>query len=90
MMGVFPVGSLVALKSGEIGIVFGLNDDPRLVLRPRIKLIADAEGRKIDGDVVDLAETDPATGRFLRTISAALRPEDYGIEVADYFLAEVQ
>ena len=90
LMGVFPVGSLVALKSGEIGIVFGLNDDPRLVLRPRVKLIADAEGRKIDGDVVDLAETDPATGRFLRTISAALRPEDYGVEVADYFLAEAQ
>jgi HD-GYP domain-containing protein (c-di-GMP phosphodiesterase class II) len=90
MMGLFPIGSLVALKSGEIAIVFGLNDDPRLALRPRVKIVANAAGAKVDGDIVDLAETDPATGRFRRTIATALRPEDYGIEVADYFLAEAQ
>ena len=90
MMGVFPIGSLVGLGSGEIGIVFDLNADPQFVLRPTVKLIADKEGRKIDGDVVDLAERDPSTGRFLRTISGALDPLEYGIEVADYFLAEAE
>jgi putative nucleotidyltransferase with HDIG domain len=90
MMGLFPIGSLVALRGGEIGIVFGVNADPQLVLRPKVKLITDAAGNRIDGQVVDLAERDPATGRFLRTIAGALRPEDYGIEIADYFLAEAQ
>ncbi len=88
LMGVFPIGSLVALTTGEIGIVSDLNPEPKLVLRPTVKLITDTAGNKIDGDTVDLAERDPATGRYARTISKALNPAEYGVEVADYFLAQ--
>jgi HD-GYP domain-containing protein (c-di-GMP phosphodiesterase class II) len=90
MMGVFPIGSLVALTSGEVGIVHDINPDPKFLLRPSVKLITDAAGSKVDGEVVDLAEKDPETGRFQRTIATALNPDDYGIEVADYFLAQAQ
>lgn len=90
LMGVFPIGSLVALSTGELGIVFELNPDPKLVLRPTVKLITDREGNKIDGETADLSERDPATGRFLRTILKPLNPHDYGIEVSDYFLAQAQ
>jgi HD-GYP domain-containing protein (c-di-GMP phosphodiesterase class II) len=90
MMGVFPIGSLVGLSSGELGIVFSHNEDPQLALRPKVKLITDASDGRIDGEIIDLADKDPATGRFLRTISGSLNPEEYGIEVADYFLAEAQ
>jgi putative nucleotidyltransferase with HDIG domain len=88
LMGTFPIGSLVALSSGEIGIVFELNPDPRLVLRPSVKLITDTAGNKIDGEIADLAERDEATGRFRRTIATVLDPAKYGVEVADYFLAQ--
>jgi len=88
MMGVFPIGTLVALTTGELGIVLDLNPDPKLVLRPAVKLITDAGGLKLDGGTVDLAERDEATGRFKRTIATALDPSKYGIEVADYFLAQ--
>jgi len=90
MMGVFPIGSLVALTTGEIGIVHDIDADPKLLLRPSVKLITDAEGNKVDGEVVDLAERDPVTGRFLRTIAAPLDPSRYDIEVSDYFLAQAQ
>jgi putative nucleotidyltransferase with HDIG domain len=90
LMGVFPIGSLVALNTGELGIVFDLNPDPKLVLRPSVKLITDREGNKIDGETVDLSERDPASGRFLRTILRPLNPKDYGVEVSDYFLAQAQ
>ena len=90
LMGAFPIGSLVALSTGEIAIVFDLNPDPKLVLRPTVKLITDPAGNKTDGDVVDLSERDPATGRFARTISRALNPAAYGVEVSDYFLAQTQ
>ena len=90
LMGAFPIGSLVALSTGELAIVFELNPDPKLVLRPSVKLITDTAGNKIDGDVVDLTERDPATGRFARTIAKALNPADYGVEVSDYFLAQAQ
>ena len=88
MMGVFPIGTLVALTTGELAIVQDLNPDPKLVLRPAVKLITDPAGNKIDGGIVDLAERDAATGRFLRTIATSLDPSKYGIEVGDYFLAQ--
>jgi HD-GYP domain-containing protein (c-di-GMP phosphodiesterase class II) len=88
MMGVFPIGTLVALTSGELAIVQDLNPDPKLVLRPSVKLITDAGGAKIDGPTVDLAERDPETGRFKKAIATALDPSKYGLEVADYFLAQ--
>ncbi len=88
MMGVFPIGTLVALSTGEIGIVTDINPEPKLVLRPSVKLITDAAGNKVDGEVVDLAEKDETTGRFRRTIATSLDPSKYGIEVADYFLAQ--
>jgi HD-GYP domain-containing protein (c-di-GMP phosphodiesterase class II) len=90
MMGVFPIGSLVALTSGEVGIVNDINPEPKLLLRPSVKLITDAEGNKIDGEVVDLAERVTETGRFRRTIATPLDPSKYGVEVADYFLAQAQ
>src|SRR5512136_767885 len=80
LMGAFPIGSLVALNTGEIAIVFDLNPDPKFALRPVVKLITDAAGNKIDGDMADLTERDPATGRFVRTILSPLNPHDYGIE----------
>jgi putative nucleotidyltransferase with HDIG domain len=88
MMGVFPIGTLVALTTGELGIVQDLNPDPKLVLRPAVKLITDPSGLKVDGEVVGLDERDEATGRFKRTIATSLDPSKYGIEVADYFLAQ--
>jgi putative nucleotidyltransferase with HDIG domain len=90
LMGPFPIGSLVALNTGEIGIVFEVNAEPKLVLRPTVKLITDSAGNKIDGDVADLSEQDPETGRFVRTILRVLNPQEYGIEVSDYFLAQAQ
>jgi HD-GYP domain-containing protein (c-di-GMP phosphodiesterase class II) len=90
MMGVFPIGSLVALTSGEVAIVHDIHPDTKLLMRPSVKLITDTAGNKIDGEIVDLAERVPETGRFRRTIAAPLDPSKYGVEVADYFLAQAQ
>ncbi len=87
MMGVYPVGTVVYLDTGEIGIVFNSNPDPRYVLQPGVKLITDREGNRIDGDMADLSEKEPATDRFVRSILRPLDPDKYDINVADYFLA---
>ncbi len=90
MMGAYPIGTMVHLDTGEIGIVFNTNPDPRHILRPGIKLITDREGNRIDGEMADLSEKDPATDRFVRSILRALDPDKYGINVPDYFLAQAQ
>ncbi|MBN2409127.1 MAG: HD domain-containing protein [Candidatus Aminicenantes bacterium] len=88
MMGLYPVGSFVGLDTLELALVVENNPDPALLLRPKVKLIADAAGNKREGEVVDLGEVDPETGKFRRTIVKVLDPGKYGIQVADYFLAQ--
>jgi HD-GYP domain-containing protein (c-di-GMP phosphodiesterase class II) len=90
MMGVYPVGTLAALNSGEVGIAIENNPLPDHADRPLLKLIADPQGRKYDGPVVDLAETDPQTKAFRRTIVKTLDPEIYHIPVADILIARVR
>lgn len=88
MMGAYPGGTLVYLDSSEFAIVFEAPADPSLFERPKVKLITDEKGNKINGEIVDLAEVDPVTQRYQRSILKVLDPEKYNIKVSDYFLAQ--
>ena len=90
LMGAFPVGSVVLLDTREIAVVVDTNPETAFLLRPRVKLITDREGNRIDGETVDLSEKDPESGRFPRSIAKPLDPEKYDIRVPDYFLARAQ
>jgi len=78
-IGVFPVGSLVLLDTAEIGIVYKTNPDN--VYRPKVRLIADANGAKTGFEIVDLSERDQATGQYSRNIKRILNSQDYGIDL---------
>jgi HD-GYP domain-containing protein (c-di-GMP phosphodiesterase class II) len=90
MMGLYPIGSLVLFDTGEIGIVFENNPHFLFAHRPKVKLITDALGNKMDGPVVDLTEVDADPKKFKRKIIKSLDQDKYDIQVADYFLARVQ
>jgi HD-GYP domain-containing protein (c-di-GMP phosphodiesterase class II) len=87
MMGIYPIGTLVALNTDELGIVVETNSDTAFMLRPKLKLITDEMGNKLYGEIVDLTEMDSDTNRYKRTIVKSLDPHKYNIQVADYFLA---
>lgn len=88
MIGIFPIGETVILNTGEIGVVMEVNPEDKFVTRPKVKIITDSEGNKVDGDLIDLAE-DVENGRSRRYIHKALDAGKYDINVTDYFLAEV-
>jgi putative nucleotidyltransferase with HDIG domain len=88
LIGVYPVGSLVYLNTGEIGIVTETSPHSSFTQRPKVKVIAVATGDKTDGPEVDLTEVDPETRKFRRTIVKTLDPDKYGIQVADYFVVQ--
>jgi HD-GYP domain-containing protein (c-di-GMP phosphodiesterase class II) len=90
MMGQYPVGTLVLLNSGEIGLVTEANPYLSQLLQPKVKIIADENGNKIDGNIIDLVERDQHTDKPKRTIVKSLDPEKYDIQVSDYFLAMAQ
>lgn len=90
MVGVYPIGTLVALDTRELGIVTETNPEVAFMLRPKIKLITDKKGKRIDGEIYDLTEMNPKTKEYKKTIIKSLDPHKYNIQISDYFLAQAE
>ncbi|CAA9361296.1 MAG: Metal-dependent phosphohydrolase, HD subdomain [uncultured Gemmatimonadetes bacterium] len=87
MTGIYPVGSLVILDSYELAVVVAASTRADAMHQPTVRIIHNAMGIPLDpAPVVDLTQTDPATGRPLRAIIKTTDPERYGIHVGDYFV----
>ena len=83
MVGVYPIGTLVILDSKELGLVTESNQI--FPTRPRVLLIIDSQGKRIEGHTVDLAEKDDQD-RYLRSIKKTMDPNKYQINLAEYLL----
>ena len=86
MLGFYPVGTLLELDTGEIGLVTGSANSSD-VTRPQMLLLTpDGQGGFRHGEKISLAERDPQTGNFLRNIAKTFHPDVYGIQPAEYIL----
>ena len=83
LVGVFPVGTVVTLSTGEVALVFMNTEQPD---RPVVKLLLTADWGK-PGPLrhYDLSEIDE-TGEYVRTIVGAVSAEEHGINVAKALL----
>ncbi len=86
MLGVYPVGTLLTLDTGEIGLA--LHDDNKAdQARPQVQLLSqDADRAYTKGKLIDLAERNPETGKFLRNIIKAEHPATHGIQPASFLI----
>lgn len=80
MLGIYPVGSVVRLSTGEVGVVYEANAND--LLRPKVRIALDENGRKVDGPIVDLTEIAEDGSSFVRSISECLDETDLGIDAA--------
>jgi HD-GYP domain-containing protein (c-di-GMP phosphodiesterase class II) len=76
-IGIFPVGSLVELNSGESGVVISQNPEQRL--KPRVMVLRDAKGFELRPQkLLDLSREPKATAdepyRILRTLEQGRFP----------------
>jgi HD-GYP domain-containing protein (c-di-GMP phosphodiesterase class II) len=84
-IGVFPVGSVVELNSGEVGIVFAQNYEKRL--QPRVMVIRDAKGNTLRPQkVLDLARGPMATKDEPYRIRRTLEFGRMGVSTKDLFM----
>ena len=83
MVGVYPIGTLVMLDSKELGLVTECNQI--FPARPRVLLIIDGQGKRMDGHIVDLAEKNEQN-IYLRSIMKTMDPNKYRINLAEYLL----
>ncbi len=77
---VYPVGSCVALKSGEIGVVTQVF--PEQPLQPKLLVVRDRDARPIlHPEVLNLSEHEPGGPR---SIGLVLDPAEIGLNPSDY------
>jgi len=80
MIGIYPVGTLLKLDSGEIGIVMHQTRD---LMRPRVLLLTKFDGsEKESGTEVSLLEMEG--GRYKRTIAGSIDPGAAKVDVKKY------
>ena len=80
LLGIYPIGNLVKLDSGETAIVLQVHaPDP---FRPKVRVLFSAEGTRLElPRDINLWEVDPAArGTRATAITAPLNPADYGID----------
>jgi HD-GYP domain-containing protein (c-di-GMP phosphodiesterase class II) len=83
MVGVFPIGTLVMLDTKELGLVY--ESGVVSAERPRVLIIVDNKGERVQGPVTDLTEKDK-NGKYYRSIVKTLDPNKYKINLAEYLL----
>lgn len=85
-VGRYPIGTLVELNTGELGIVCDWPPEAAPADRPRIRLIKDRDGAPLERHVVvDLSEIDAGEGH-LRTVQRTLDTDKEGVDVVRFFL----
>jgi len=83
LVGIYPVGSLVRLSTGEMALVAKANAADGL--RPTVRLLFDRSGNRLAAKQdLDLTEQDPVTGQLRRTIIMAVDPASKNFDVAQY------
>ena len=86
MMGTYPVGTLLELDTGEMGIVseYPMESGGHL---PRVLLLQkDGDGPYTRGEVIDLSEKDPETGSLRRNVIKSVSAASRGIQPAQFLL----
>jgi hypothetical protein len=59
------------------------DDDVELIDRPTVLLVRFQDGEYRGSGVLDLAEADEETGKYMNTISKSLDPNEYQLNVAE-------
>ncbi len=84
MVGVYPIGSLLELDTGELALVMN-NGKSADVTRPTVMLLAaDGQGGYSKKGVADLEERDAQSGEFRRSIVKSLHPSTHGVQPAEF------
>jgi putative nucleotidyltransferase with HDIG domain len=82
MMGLFPVGSVVRLRSGELAVVTA--ERPQDPLHPEVRIVADADGYSVTEPTSVRTWEPDGNGRYPREIRDAVDPLEMGIDPLAY------
>ncbi|GMR24109.1 MAG: HD-GYP domain-containing protein [Acidobacteriota bacterium] len=81
-MGIYPIGSTVALSTGELAVVVESNPDPERIHQPKVRIVTDHTRQTVAALLADLSHP-RHKGRAIRH---CVDPEKYGINSSHYVL----
>ena len=82
MIGIFPLGTLLKLDTGEVGLVVHQTRD---LMRPRVLILTKFDGsEKETGAEVSLLET--VGGRYTRSVTGTIDPNTALIDIKKYLM----
>jgi HD-GYP domain-containing protein (c-di-GMP phosphodiesterase class II) len=79
-MGIYPIGSTVALRSGELAVVVESNPDPDRIHQPRVRIVTDRARRMETPFLCDLS----LPGEEGRAVLRCVDPDEFGITSPRY------
>jgi HD-GYP domain-containing protein (c-di-GMP phosphodiesterase class II) len=79
MMGLFPVGSVLKLDTGEVGLVMHQTSD---LMRPRVLILTVFDGSEKGNPPVSLLET--MKGRYKRSVVGTINPSAAKLDIKKY------
>ncbi|MGZ8188420.1 MAG: HD-GYP domain-containing protein, partial [Methylosarcina sp.] len=82
-LGIYPPGSVIEMKNGEIGIVVEVN--PKHKIKPRIILLLDEDKQPRPERLVDLSKLELDASGQGYGIKNIVRARDYGIDLNKYY-----
>jgi HD-GYP domain-containing protein (c-di-GMP phosphodiesterase class II) len=84
LLGLFPVGSLVRLSNGAVGVV--VRNHAQLLARPVVRLVLDSQGTPCDPQELDLSEVVPS-GAFRWEVERSMDPWELGVDMTSLVLS---
>ena len=86
-LGVMPVGALVEMASGEIGVVLKNRQDKKL--KPQVMLVTDEKKKTAFERIVDLAKLDNQKDARSYQVKSVLPNHSFGINIEHYLNKQV-
>lgn len=86
-IGIFPIGSLVELQTGEVAVVIGQHKAHRL--KPKLLVIADPDKTPLQTPVIlDLLSASANAGGAAPYIRRGLPLDSFGVDPQEYYLSQ--
>ena len=86
MLGVYPVGTLVELNTGELGLV-AENPEHGDGTQPLVIILIPADGRGYTrGETVDLSERQPSGAGYKRSVIKTHHPAAFGVQPSEFII----
>jgi HD-GYP domain-containing protein (c-di-GMP phosphodiesterase class II) len=82
----YPPGTLLLLDRQELALVVGKNADD--LVRPKVKIVGTTQRLYDRGIRINLADRNPQTGEYYRSIVRVTKPLEFRVNTARYLLEE--